>query len=82
MTEVRLIDAKHVHHHFAGDADLFANDPLSVVETRLDHRQLDLIGLLQCHVRVFVGQRRQGLAVAEGLVQLLAENVDLLLIHE
>ncbi|MNG06094.1 hypothetical protein D3C84_893160 [compost metagenome] len=82
MTEVRLIDAEHVHDHFAGDADLFSDDPLAVVKAWLDHCQLYLIGLLQGHVRIGVGQRRQSLAVAEGLVQLLAENVDLLLIHE
>ncbi|MCY1434679.1 hypothetical protein D3C76_1509660 [compost metagenome] len=82
MTEVRLIDAEHVHHHFAGDPDLFSNDPLAIVKTSLNHRQLHLIGLLQGHIRIGVSQRCQSLAIAEGLVQLVAENVNLLLIHE
>ncbi|MCY1287951.1 hypothetical protein D9M70_369670 [compost metagenome] len=81
VTEVRLIDPKHVHHHLAGDADLLSDHPLPGIEARLDHRQLHLIGLGQGHFRVGLGQWRHSLALTQCLVQLLADALNILIVH-
>src|SRR5690554_7209416 len=81
VTEIRLVNVQHVHHRFAGNADLLADDPGTGLLPALKHAQGDVVGILDADVFATAGQRGDCFPLDHGFIEFVAELLDFLLDH-
>src|SRR5690606_29736581 len=81
ITEVRLVHIDHVLHCLAGDSDLLADHPLTIIQPVLLHALGYMVGVFYAVVEATAVVGADCFTLEHGLVKLVAELVDLGLIH-